>query len=71
MILEQRRMPPKFAKETKRLNIVVDVEWVQKINFWRGRQPDVPNLSEAIRLLVDDGLEARAKGDKPKPKKKL
>lgn len=69
MILDRRGMPPKLAKETKRLNLVVDVEWVQKINIWRGRQPDVPNLSEAIRVLVDAGLEARVKPDKPKGKK--
>jgi hypothetical protein len=85
MILDQCGMPPKLAKETKRLNLVVDVEWVQKINAWRGREPGVPNLSESIRLLVDVGLEAlerqkkleagiaelerREKRGKPKPKK--
>jgi hypothetical protein len=32
---------------------------VKKIDDWRRREPDLPNLSEAIRRLVEMGLEAR------------
>jgi len=29
-----------------------------KVDEWRRREPDLPNLSEAIRRLVEMGLEA-------------
>jgi hypothetical protein len=34
----------------------------------RQHQPDVPTLSEAIRRLVEIGLEAGERRDKSKPK---
>jgi hypothetical protein len=43
---------------------------IAKIDHWRRHQPDMPNLSEAIRRLVEIGLEAGERGDKkskPKP----
>ena len=60
------RMPPKLDPEgePKRLNIVAPASWVRKIDDWRREQPDLPNLSEAIRRLVDAGLEAGKKGGK-------
>lgn len=48
--------------EPKRLNIVAPASWVNRIDDWRRHQPDLPNLSEAIRRLVDAGLEASRKG---------
>jgi hypothetical protein len=33
-----------------------------KIDDWRRQQSDVPNVSEAIRRLVEIGLEASSKG---------
>lgn len=57
-----KRLDP--AAEPKRLNIVAPPSWVQKIEDWRRAQPDLPNLSEAIRRLVDVGLEASRKGGK-------
>jgi rRNA maturation endonuclease Nob1 len=35
--------------------------WLKKIDEWRRREEDLPNLSEAIRRLVDAGLEAKKK----------
>jgi hypothetical protein len=35
--------------------------WLKKIDDWRRQQPDLPNISEAIRRLVDAGLEATSK----------
>jgi hypothetical protein len=60
-------MPPKLDPdtETRRLNLVAPASWVRKIDDWRRHQPDLPNISEAIRRLVDAGLEAtgrKAKG---------
>jgi hypothetical protein len=52
-------MPPKLDEETKRLNMVVSVAWIKKIDAWRRQQPDVPNLSEAIRRLVELGLRKK------------
>lgn len=58
-------MPPKFENETKRLNMVAPASWVKKIDDWRRQQPDLPNISEAIRRLVDLGLDASKKLSKP------
>lgn len=54
----------KLEENTKRLNMVVPASWVKKIDDWRGRQADLPNTSEAIRRLVDLGLDASKKGGK-------
>lgn len=60
------RMPAKLDPdgEPKRLNIVAPVSWVRKVDEWRRAQPDLPNASEAIRRLVEAGLEATKKGGK-------
>jgi hypothetical protein len=57
-------MPPKLDPdtETRRLNLVAPASWMRKIDDWRRQQPDLPNISEAIRRLVDAGLEATKKG---------
>ena len=39
--------------ETKRLHMVAPAPWVRQITEWRRQQPDIPNISEAIRRLVD------------------
>jgi hypothetical protein len=44
--------------ETRRLNLVAPASWVRRIDDWRRQQPDLPNISEAIRRLVDAGLDA-------------
>lgn len=60
------RMPAKLDPEgePKRLNIVAPVSWVRKVDEWRRAQPDLPNASEAIRRLVEAGMEATKKGGK-------
>ena len=52
-------MPPKLDPdtETRRLNLVAPASWVRKIDDWRRNQPDLPNISEAIRRLVELGLK--------------
>jgi hypothetical protein len=57
-------MPHKLDDEIQRLNMVAPTAWVKKIEDWRRREPDLPNLSEAIRRLVELGLEGAKKGGK-------
>ena len=57
-------MPQKLDDEIQRLNMVAPAAWVKKIDDWRRREPDLPNLSEAIRRLVEMGLEGAKKGSK-------
>ena len=56
---DAEQMPPKLDPdtETRRLNIVAPASWLKRLEEWRRAQPDLPNTSEAIRRLVDAGLE--------------
>ena len=70
-MIQGKRMPPKLANEIKRLQLVASAEWIAKVEAWRRHQPDpMPNTSEAIRRLVELGLQAskggNGNGDKPK-----
>ena len=57
-------MPQKLDDEIQRLNMVVPTAWVKKVDDWRRREQDLPNLSEAIRRLVEMGLESAKKDRK-------
>ena len=57
--LSDGRMPPKLDDEIKRINMVAPAAWVKKIDDWRRQQPDLPNLSDAIRRLVELGLKGK------------
>jgi hypothetical protein len=57
------RMPPKLAEGVKKIAMIAPLQWIARIDAWRRHQPDMPNLSEAIRRLVELGLEA-SKGKK-------
>jgi hypothetical protein len=54
-------MPAKLDPdaETKRINMMAPITWLRKIDDWRRQQPDLPNISEAIRRLVELGLKAK------------
>ena len=56
-------MPKKLADDadTHRLHMVVSADWIEKVDSWRRREDDLPNLSEAIRRLVELGLDAAKK----------
>ena len=54
-------MSNKLDDEIKRLQLVVPVPWVKKVDDWRRKEPDLPNVSEAIRRLVEMGLESAKK----------
>lgn len=56
-------VPPKvYDKEDQaRVQLVTSKAWVQRVNEWRATQPGFPNMSEAVRRLVEMGLETEAK----------
>jgi hypothetical protein len=62
------RMPPKLADGVRRVALMAPIALITKIDAWRRHQADVPNLSEAIRRLIERGLDAEGKPGKPKPK---
>jgi hypothetical protein len=53
-------MPRKLddESETERVQIVAPASWIRRIEEWRRAQPKIPSRSDAIRQLVDAGLEA-------------
>ena len=40
-----------------------------RIDEWRAKLRPIPSQGAAIRQLVEDGLEAQGKGEKPKGRK--
>lgn len=55
-----KAMPRKLDErsDTVRLQLVAPVSWVEQIEEWRAKQRPVPNVSVAIRQLVDLGLKS-------------
>jgi metal-responsive CopG/Arc/MetJ family transcriptional regulator len=43
----------------QRLQLVISKGQVREIDEWRRLQPDLPSRSEAIRRLIEAGLEAQ------------
>jgi hypothetical protein len=63
-------MPPKLADGVRRVALMAPLALIARINQWRQRQADVPNVSEAIRRLIEMSLDAVEKGEARKPKGK-
>ncbi len=64
-------MPPKIDDNPKRLNVMISADTMQRLDDWRRRQLAVPNLSEAVRTLLELGIETAAKnGDEAGAKRK-
>jgi len=59
-------MVAKLAAAVQRLNLIAPVDWLKRIDAWRRHQPTLPSRSEAIRRLVELGLDAADKRGKPK-----
>jgi hypothetical protein len=54
-------------KETtviRRVNLAMTVALIQRVEEWRRTQPGLPNMSEAIRQLVTQALDAPRKTSK-------
>ncbi len=56
-------LPPKLesGSKTDRFQLVITRSLMQRIGEWRRRQDPIPNVSAAIRRLVEIGLEAEDK----------
>jgi hypothetical protein len=56
-------MPPKLEpdSDTQRISIVAPTTLIRRIDAWRREEPDIPNVSQAIRRLIELGLEAAKK----------
>jgi hypothetical protein len=59
-------MPPKLANKIKKVNLILPDELAQQIDDWRAHQPGVPNVSVAIRSLIEAGLKATSSKAKPR-----
>lgn len=46
---------------TQRLHVKAPIGLIARIHAWRRRQEKPPNLSEAIRRLIEAGLDAEKK----------
>lgn len=50
--------------KSERLELRVPTEWLSRVDAWRRLQPAIPSRSEAVRALVDIGLQAVAQDTK-------
>jgi hypothetical protein len=56
-MVQEKRMPPKLAAHIKKLNLVLPLELIRRIDGWRARQDVPPNVSAAIRSLLEQALD--------------
>lgn len=63
----RRGVVAKLANSVRRIALIVPVALIAKIDKWRRHQHDVPNMSEAVRRLIEKAIAADEKPDK-KPK---
>jgi hypothetical protein len=49
------------ASKTERFEMRAPSDLLRSVDDWRRHQPDLPNRSEAIRRLIEVGLNATAK----------
>jgi hypothetical protein len=61
----RRGVVAKLANSVRRIALIVPVALIAKVDKWRRHQHDVPNLSEAVRRLIEKGMAA----DEPKKPK--
>jgi hypothetical protein len=62
-------MPPRLADHTQRINIVATAALIKRIDDWRRQQDKLPTLSDALRRILEVGLDtleaASKKAGKP------
>lgn len=65
-LTETKLMPPKLEDgvQTQSFHIVAPKTWGERIEAWRRKQARIPNKSEAIRMLVEQALDATRDGEK-------
>lgn len=52
-------------EKTQPFQMRASPEWLQMIDDWRRQQPDIPSRAEAIRRLVEAGLDMKKIGYVP------
>jgi hypothetical protein len=55
------------GKLTNLIAVRLDEDRLKALKAWRKEQDDPPNNAEAIRQLFDLGLDAWARGERPRP----
>lgn len=59
-----RRVEPDGEKADVRKQIVCTQRWADRIEDWRRQQPGrIPTWSEAVRILVEQALDAEGRGN--------
>ena len=48
-------------QELEHFEMAAPAQWLQMVDDWRAKQPDVPSRAEAIRGLVEHALQAELK----------
>ena len=64
MEAERHRSMPKALDEkvkSRAMQLVFTPTWMARVNEWRRAQPSNPNISAAIRMLVDLAIDAGLK----------
>ncbi len=57
---------PRIDGTVKRLNMYATEELMERVDEWRARQPGVPSVSEAVRKLLEHGLDSQTPKGKPR-----
>ncbi|UVC12258.1 YfbU family protein (plasmid) [Rhizobium sp. TH2] len=61
-----------MVPKTERMELRLDAETIEQIDAWRGNQEDVPSRSEAVRRLIEEGLQVTQSRDfRPSQPEKL
>ncbi|HZE53835.1 MAG TPA: YfbU family protein [Bradyrhizobium sp.] len=49
-----------MVPKTERFELRLDPSILERMDGWRGDQPDLPSRAEAVRRLIEEGLSARS-----------
>jgi len=60
-------VPPKLAANVRKVNLIVPSELLERVDHYRRTTPGLPNRSEALRALIQGGLEPTAKQKRKRP----
>lgn len=53
-----------MEKGFKNISVRAEDEFVKRLDDWRREQKDIPSRAEAVRRLVEMGLDAKANAQK-------
>jgi hypothetical protein len=63
-------MRSKLDGTSRRLNMMTTEELMQRVDDWRRLEPDMPGVSEAVRRLIEHGLDNPAANRRTRHKAK-